>query len=36
MAEANKKGLIYDIKDDEKLKELDDELYALDVEDLKD
>lgn len=35
MTEANKKGLIYDIKDDEKLKELDDELYALDVEDLK-
>ena len=35
MAEANKKGLIYDIKDDEKLKAIEDELYAFDVEDLK-
>ena len=35
MSESNKKGLIYDIKDDEKLKVIEDELYDLDVEDLK-
>ena len=35
MPESNKKGLIYDIKDDEKLKAIEDELYALDVEDFK-
>ena len=36
MADANKKGLIYDIKNDDKLKEIEDELYNFDVEDLKD
>lgn len=36
MADANKKGLIYDIKSDDTLREIEDELYAFDVEDLKD